>query len=237
MLAMLAAGRGFAQAPDASATVSPRATGGVPGVAKPGENKPLAYWQAPALPQAVIAGGTIPVGWTPPAVPYTGIGPDGRPMTAYYAPTYTFTYQAGPPMLAAGVPGVPYAPPNQVNRKQAYGYQPAPVTYAVPPATVARYQPAPYQPAPYQFPGGSPQLAGTPIGPPPGPVPPATVPVVTAPLAAPPMIAQQPLPPPPTQWGPAPQQRPRLLVRAGSTSSTTGSAFRSVFRGASYTSL
>jgi hypothetical protein len=110
-------------------------------------------------------------------------------------------------MLAAGVPGVPYAPPNQVNRKQAYGYQPAAVTYAVPPATVARYQPAPYQPAPYQFPAGSPQLAGTPIVPPPGPPPPAAVP-----LTAPPMIAQQPLPPPPTQWGPAPQQMPPQLV-------------------------
>jgi endonuclease YncB( thermonuclease family) len=202
MLAMLAAGRGFAQAPDASAPVSPWATGGVPGVAKPGENKPLNYWQAPALPQAVIAGGTIPVGWTPQAVPYTGIGPDGRPMTAYYAPTYTFTYQAGPPMLAHAVPGTAPVAPNQVNRVQAWGYQPAPVTYAVPPATVARYQPAPYQ-----FPAGSPQLAGTPIVPPPGPPPPAAVP-----LAAPPMIAQQPLPPPPTQWGPAPQQMPPQLV-------------------------
>jgi endonuclease YncB( thermonuclease family) len=203
-IALTPAARGFGQTADASATVNPWATGGVPGVAKPGEGgKPLPYWQAPALPQAVIAGGTIPVGWTPQAVPYTGIGPDGRPMTAYYAPTYTFTYQAGPPMLAHAVPGTAPMPSNQVNRPQAWGYQPAPVTYAVPPATVARYQPAPYQ-----FPAGSPQLAGTPIAPPPGPIPPAVVPLA----AAPPMIAQQPLPPPPTQWGPAPQQMPPQLV-------------------------
>lgn len=58
------------------------------------------YWQAPALPTAVINGGAIPPGWQPQAVPYHGIGPDGRPLTIYVAPTYVFTYQAGPPVLA-----------------------------------------------------------------------------------------------------------------------------------------
>ena len=71
-----------------------------PAVAQP------AYWQVPPLPTAVIQGGAIPPGWQPQAVPYQGVGPDGRPVTMYFAPTYVFTYQSGPPM-----PGVP-----QVNR-------------------------------------------------------------------------------------------------------------------------
>lgn len=58
------------------------------------------YWQAPAVPAAVINGGAIPAGWQPQAVPYHGIGPDGRPLTIYVAPTYVFTYQSGPPVLA-----------------------------------------------------------------------------------------------------------------------------------------
>lgn len=58
------------------------------------------YWQAPAVPAAVVNGGAIPAGWQPQAVPYHGIGPDGRPLTIYVAPTYVFTYQAGPPVLA-----------------------------------------------------------------------------------------------------------------------------------------
>lgn len=62
-----------------------------------------AYWQAPPLPQAVIQGGAIPPGWQPQAVPYQGIGPDGQPLTMYFAPTYVFTYQAGPPVPAATV--------------------------------------------------------------------------------------------------------------------------------------
>ena len=39
--------------------------------------------------------------WTPQAVPYQGVGPDGRPITMSYSPTYVFTYTIGPPVLAA----------------------------------------------------------------------------------------------------------------------------------------
>jgi endonuclease YncB( thermonuclease family) len=145
------------------------------------------YWQAPPLPSAVIQGGAIPAGWQPQAVPYRGVGPDGRPMTMYFAPTYVFTYQAGPPVLAA--------PP--VNRRPSVTYAPSPWNYqaqgvpavpvALPPATVARYQPAPYQ-----FPPDARALSGTPV------VPPAT------PLPAPPPMA---LPPAPSPYGYAPAQQ------------------------------
>lgn len=98
------------------------------------------YWQAPALPAAVIQGGPIPPGWQPQAVPYQGIGPDGRPLTMYFAPTYVFTYQSGPPV----------AVPPAVARPQAWGATPAatggwnystsgaqPVPVTLPPAPAA----------------------------------------------------------------------------------------------------
>jgi len=147
------------------------------------------YWQAPPLPSAVIQGGAIPAGWTPQAVPYQGVGPDGRPFTMYYAPTYVFTYQVGPPVLAP--PTKPVASP--VNRRQAppavpqpasmqgWNYQTqtaAPSTYSLPPATVARYQPTPYQ-----YPPGSRALSGTPV------VPPQSQPAASA-LPAPPPVDQ-----------------------------------------------
>ncbi|MFM8984510.1 MAG: hypothetical protein ACKONH_00360, partial [Planctomycetia bacterium] len=122
----------------------------------------------PALPTAVIQGGTIPPGWQPQPIAYQGVGPDGRVITQYFAPTYTFTYQSGPPVLA-----VPQAP--AVNRRQVpvyrgpqpYGTAPAayapgwnsqpqaaaPVTVP-PPSTVARYAPPP--PPPMQPPGPTP---------------------------------------------------------------------------------
>ncbi|NCY02918.1 MAG: hypothetical protein EBX36_08420, partial [Planctomycetia bacterium] len=118
------------------------------------------YWQAPALPKAVIQGGAIPSGWVPQAVPYSGIGPDGRPLTMYYAPTYVFTYQVGPPVLAGAAPAsAAQFNPAVVNRRQArppvtqppqaqgWNYQTQtapPAPYTLPPATVARYRPAPY---------------------------------------------------------------------------------------------
>lgn len=180
---LCAAGRHAAaqsQSAPASSTqgVNAWATGGVSGTAAPG-NGPLPYWQAPPLPTAVIQGGAIPAGWTPQAVPYQGVGPDGRPLTMYYSPTYVFTYPIGPPVLAAAA--VPN--PSQVNRRQAmpmptqpasmqgwnYATQGAPAaTYTLPPATVARYQPVPYQ-----YPPGAKALSGTPIVPPQG-LPPAT---------------------------------------------------------------
>jgi endonuclease YncB( thermonuclease family) len=176
-----------------------------------------AYWQAPPLPQAVIQGGAIPQGWQPQAVPYQGIGPDGRPMTMYVAPTYTFTYQAGPP-----VPAVP-----QVNRRRWWGSQPSPtmaapaatgwnyatsgappVTTTLPPGGVTQYRSA------YRFPADARGLQGTELTPP-GPLPtPPSLPteawsgggiVAAAPLPPPPptFLGSPPLAPPPTQWVPS----------------------------------
>ncbi len=187
-----------AQSPPAAANAW--ATGGVSGtstLAGTGSNA-LPYWQAPALPSAVIQGGAIPAGWAPQPVPYQGVGPDGRPLTMYYSPTYVFTYPVGPPVLAASV--VPAT--SQVNRRQARNAAPQPAsmqgwnyqtqgapaaTYTLPPATVARYQPVPYQ-----YPPGAKALSGTPIVPPQG--------TLSAPPLAQPALAQ-----PPTPWGPGQQ--------------------------------
>lgn len=196
-------------------------TGGVSGTAAP-SGGPLPYWQAPALPSAVIQGGSIPTGWTPQAVPYQGIGPDGRPLTMYYSPTYVFTYQIGPPVLAAA------AVPNtsQVNRRQAmptaaqpasmqgwnYATQGVPAApYTLPPATVARYQPVPYH-----YPPGSKALSGTPILPPQG-SPPATAYAATPPALPPSTFASSnmtspSLPPPPGQWATSTETLPAGLA-------------------------
>ncbi|MDA1040430.1 MAG: thermonuclease family protein [Planctomycetota bacterium] len=180
---------------------------------------PPPYWQAPALPSAVIPGGAIPSGWTPQPVPYQGIGPDGKPFTRYFAPTYTFTYPVGPP-----VPAIPRATAVPVNRKQAPGYVPPagmapgwtfqsqgvpPPTYALPPATTARYTPQAWQ-----YPPGAPQLGGTAISPPPAAqqlAPPPSYqppPAYQAPSGfqsqPPGFPSGQPLAPPPSQWVPAP---------------------------------
>ncbi|MFM7108335.1 MAG: hypothetical protein ACKOZU_07000 [Planctomycetaceae bacterium] len=149
---------------DAGAAVAATSTTAVP----PGG--PLPYWQAPALPTAVIQGGTIPPGWQPRAVPYQGIGPDGRPLTVYLAPTYVFTYQSGPPVLAVppagrSVPGVASGPAPY----GAYGWNyqsqgapatpitlpPAPIPSAPPPAAVPRpsgFAPLPASPPPIAAP-------------------------------------------------------------------------------------
>ena len=194
------------------AQVSAWASGGTSTTTKPDDKdgKPgggvapaaMPFWQAPALPTAVIQGGSIPPGWQPQAVPYQGMGPDGRPMTMYFAPTYVFTYQSGPPVLAVPT----------VNRSQAraapqaspagWNYSSSgapPVSTTLPPATVARYQPTPYQ-----FPTDSRALTGTPITPPaaaaPAPPPqtwgeaPPAQPAVSPPTDMPPIAA------PPTQW-------------------------------------
>ncbi len=200
-----------ADRPAGAQTTSPPVAGSTATAAPSG---PPAYWQAPALPSAVIPGGAIPSGWTPQPVPYQGIGPDGKPFTRYFAPTYTFTYPVGPP-----VPVVPGATPVPVNRRQAPGYVPPagtvpgwtfqsqgvpPPAYALPPATTARYSPQAWQ-----YPPGSPQLGGTAISPPPaapGMAPPST-------YQPPPGFQQQapaafstgqPLASPPSQWVPAP---------------------------------
>ena len=203
--------------PDDAAKVSAWSTGGASATARPSDpdGKPAAtaagtvpYWQAPALPTAVIQGGAIPAGWQPQAVPYQGVGPDGRPLTMYFAPTYVFTYQSGPPVLAVpqvsraaaglsrpGVAGQPYVP--------AWNYQTsgaAPVATTLPPATVARYAPQPYQ-----FPANSRALTGTPLAPP-GPLPGSPAPPPQTWGAAPPAVPQPgsaPLAPPPPQWVPS----------------------------------
>ena len=114
--ACLPMARGQTAATADAAKVSAWSTGGGSATAKPTDpdGKPaaaaapsaVAYWQAPPLPAAVIQGGTIPPGWQPQAIPYQGIGPDGRVITQYFAPTYTFTYQVGPPVLAVPQPVV-----------------------------------------------------------------------------------------------------------------------------------
>jgi len=207
-----APGRGADDA--AGGAVNPWATGGTP--AKPGDvdGKPGAaaatptgafpVAQAYAVPTTVIQGGAIPPGWQPQAIPYSTIGPDGKPITVHVAPTYVFTYIAGPPVVQAPVT-------RQVNRIQANGPPPGwayqsrgatPVVAALPVMRSA--------PVPYQYPAGAPALAGQSVVPPP------------APMAAPaPMMAQATAPspqavvaPPPvpqaaaTQWVSAPTSQP-----------------------------
>ena len=231
---LCAAGRyAAAQSPvattPATQAVNPWTTGGVSGTAA-SAGGPLPYWQAPALPSAVIQGGAIPTGWSPQAVPYQGIGPDGRPLTMYYSPTYVFTYQIGPPVVAPAAAPVPNT--SQVNRRQAMpmGAQPASMqgwnyqtqgapaaTYTLPPATVARYQPVPYQ-----YPPGSKALTGTPI------VPPQGMPPAPALASAPPTYQAQPsaqaLQPPPSQWAASTEAPPPGLMPQAAASPPQDSA-------------
>lgn len=218
---LCAAGRDVsAQSPAATTpgtqAVNAWATGGVSGTAAAGSGS-HPYWQSPALPSAVIQGGAIPTGWTPQAVPYQGVGPDGRPLTMYYSPTYVFTYQIGPPVIAAATAPMPNT--SQVNRRQAMpmGAQPASMqgwnyqtqgapaaTYTLPPATVARYQPVPYQ-----YPPGSKALAGTPIVPPQGTLP------ATSFASAPPTLQ-----PPPSQWAASTEAPPPGLMSQTASASS-----------------
>lgn len=190
---------------DAS-TVSPWATGGAKvaagstdGKAGPSQATAVPVAQATPWPSYVIQGGAIPQGWQPQPVPYQSIGPDGRPVTLYYAPTYTFTYPIGPP--------VPMLSP--VNRRQAapqpaavggWNYQAQgapPPAYTLPPATVARYQPPPYQ-----YPPNAAQLSGQPLAPPATPLPSAPAPAAPVPPPSTPWQSQ-PTAPPPSQWVPS----------------------------------
>ena len=190
------------QSPSDEAKVSAWATGGTSTTAQPGagDGKPptagtaMPYWQAPAVPQAVIQGGAIPAGWQPQAIPYHGIGPDGKPITMFVAPTYVFTYQSGPPVLAVpsgnrGVTRSVPAPPTAGWNYASSGAQP--VNPTLPAATVARYQPTPYQ-----FPADSKALTGTPVVPPAGSPAPAAPPQTWAAAAPTPPSAA----PPPAEW-------------------------------------
>ena len=211
--------------PDA-AKVSAWATGGASATAKPTDpdGKPTAaqapsavpYWQATALPAAVIQGGTIPPGWQPQAVPYQGIGPDGRVVTQYFAPTYTFTYQVGPPVLAVPQPqAVNRRAPPVYRSPQLYGTAPAPYVagwnqqpqFMPPPApAVARYAPPVPPPVP---PAAAPPAAWIPAASP--PPPPATIsappPTAWAAAAVPAAVgvAAMPSPPAPADAAPAMQ--------------------------------
>ena len=230
-----APGRGADDA--AGGAVNPWATGGTP--AKPGDvdGKPAAtaatptgafpVSQAYAVPTTIIQGGAIPPGWQPQAIPYSTIGPDGKPITVHVAPTYVFTYIAGPPVVQAPVT-------RQVNRIQANGPPPGwayqsrgatPVVAALPVMRSA--------PVPYQYPAGAPALAGQSVVPPPSPL------AAPAPVAAPaPMMAQAPAPspqavvaPPPvpqaaaTQWVSAPtSQAPSNFDAAPAVAAGTAAA-------------
>jgi endonuclease YncB( thermonuclease family) len=177
----------------------------------------MPYWQAPALPTAVIQGGVIPPGWQPQAVPYQGLGPDGQPITMYFAPTYVFTYQAGPPVVAQQPVNRPQAraAPQAVPAATTGGWNYAtsgapPVATGLPPGGYTQYRPV------YQFPADARALSGTPLVPP-GPLPqqaplPPQAWAAATPQQPPPAMYQQPpyqapvYGPPPNQWVPASPQ-------------------------------
>ena len=192
----------------ATATAKPTDTDGKPAPAGNAATPAAAipFWQATAVPGHVIQMGTMPAGWQPQAVPYQGIGPDGRPLTMYIAPTYVFTYQSGPPVLAAPAVNRPQArgatwPVAATATVPGWNYQTAgaaPLPAGLPPPTEARYRPQPYQ-----FPADARGLTGTPIVPPQSQMPP---PPQNWGVAPPPQQAWQP--PPPNQWVPAPTQMP-----------------------------
>jgi len=224
--AVVACGDRMGLAADAS-TVSPWATGGAKvaagstdGKAGPPQATAVPLAQATPWPGYVIQGGAIPQGWQPQPVPYQSIGHDGRPVTLYYAPTYTFTYPIGPP--------VPMLSP--VNRRQAvpqpaavggWNYQAQgapPPSYTLPPATVARYQPPPYQ-----YPPNAAQLSGQPLAPPATPLPPAAAPAMAPPPSSVPWQTQQM--PPPSQWVPsAPAAMPASTPAAAAASQSSAPA-------------
>lgn len=153
---------GLADQPSPAAPNAWAAGGGPPTAPPNAAAVPLA--QAWAMPGTVIHGGAIPAGWQPQPIPYQGIGADGRPMTVYVAPTYTFTFVAGPPVVAAST--------TRVNRIQAM------------PQTTTAYMRAPANP--YQYPAGSPALAGQPLAPPAAAAAPVPLQAPAPPAPAPP---------------------------------------------------
>lgn len=126
-----ARGQGTSEAD--AAKVSAWATGGASATARPGDAggpaAPAEIAQATPWPAFVIQGGTIPPNWQPRPIPINGIGPDGRPTVHYYAPTYTFTYAIGPPVVAVRQAGYQPPQPYQVTAAPA----PFAANYAAPP--------------------------------------------------------------------------------------------------------
>lgn len=170
----------------------------------------MPYWQAPAMPTAVIQGGAIPSGWQPQAVPYHGVGPDGQPITMYFAPTYVFTYQTGPPVPAAPAinrPNIPGQPQPAAATSGGWNYA---TSGAAPPPSLKPGPYTQYRPV-YQFPADARALSGTPLVPP-GTLPqPTTAAFAAAPPIAPPIASTTSQAsamgapvygPPPNQWVP-----------------------------------
>lgn len=181
-------------------------------------------------PQTVVEGGQLPEGWTPKPIPYTGVGPDGQPITVMIAPTYVFTLPA--PAAAVPVAGkVQPGPAPAVAAVTQAAAKPAPPTATLP----VRMPSVPYgsnwvyqkQGVPavstslvHSAPPPATQAAwgGSPLGTPPlayGASPPPTAvaaaspppqPLAVAPPIQPPPQPQQygaALQPPPSQWGTA----------------------------------
>ncbi|MFZ4731789.1 MAG: thermonuclease family protein [Pirellulales bacterium] len=168
--------------------------------------------QAMAFPAAVITGGTIPPGWQPQAVSWPAIGPDGRPTSMVVAPTYTFTYAIGPPVMLA----MPVNRPQAVMRPvPAPGWNYA--TQSLPPPAYQLPTQVARPATPWQYPAGAPALAGQPIVPPGPPLPvyappqqPYPPPVYAGPPPVPQMVGPQSAPqmagPPPFIQGAQPDQ-------------------------------
>lgn len=162
-----------------AAKVSVWATGGASATARPGDSAgptaPAEIAQATPWPAYVIQGGTIPPNWQPRPIPINGIGPDGRPTVHYYAPTYTFTYAIGPPVVAV---------------RQAGYRQPQPYQVPAAPAQFA---------ANYAAPSGMPSGPMQPL-PAPAPVQPQFNSQAMPPFGGP---APTAVPQPPQGWGPS----------------------------------
>lgn len=168
----------------------------------------IPFWQAPALPGAVVELGQMPAGWQPQAVPYQVTGPDGQVTTAFFAPTYVFTCPPGtaaaPPQPAAVAGPVSGPVPVPINRIQNPLYVPPPPRYpqssawlyrAERPATIATVA---YWSQPFRYSEGARALSGEVIAPP-GPLPrqaPASQWAEAASLG-PPAVAARPASPPP----------------------------------------
>lgn len=191
---MLACGLGCA-IPSAARAAAP-----APPTAPPAAQA-VPYWQATAMPSAVIQGGAIPSGWQPQAVAYQGVGPDGQPITMYFAPTYVFTYQSGPPAPAAPVINRPGLASPAVPTTGGWNYATSgtvPATMALQPGAYTQHRPV------YQFPADSRALSGSPLVPP-GALPqPSTSAFAAAPPSMPPPtpMAAPVFGPPPNQWVP-----------------------------------
>lgn len=155
----------------------------------------MAVTSVPAAAQVVIYSGEIPKGWTPTPVACSGVGPDGRPIVVHVAPTYVFTYPAGPPVVASP-PASPSGLPVVTARPVSYATAPRPsVPYGSNWVFQTQGNLSPEQ--------GSlltkrPQVSVAP--------PSSWASAPAAMPAAPPAMGPAPLPPPPDTWQPVQPQ-------------------------------